>query len=343
MNKRLAAMVGKSAADVHKVLSTLEHKAGYPSQDVRYLARHTQEVRIAIRELGLDPDDTTAEELYHCLLAKFKRDALHIDKAVGISEGSTKDERIQRAVDLANYAAAKSEAWAIKSATCRSILKAVAPKRTMKQLGYRSLDSMLKRQAVADVLLIANQLESPTWRRAVNAKLSKLSSASYELKPLGITRLTLRSEEIVLSSTIAGAVAVNEQAVPGDIPVLSIILPLEEHVQGLSIQHKSQPLSLISPALTWWLKTEHLLAWQEGLPISFNLRDVSLNHLNGHAAAQAQAAGAQTSLWHKLVESYKDHIEELPEDVLAMEQEVATEFKKQVMPAAELAQEFVEA
>ena len=75
MSRVIADIIEHPESVVSKVISSLEAKNGFPSHDVRHYADSHQKSRIKIAELGLDPDDTTPEELYRSLLIKFQADA----------------------------------------------------------------------------------------------------------------------------------------------------------------------------------------------------------------------------------------------------------------------------
>src|SRR5947208_2061243 len=105
MSKTLARLLGKSEKEVVAAISKLEALCGYPSEDVRLLAENKQKLRAKTMQLGLDPDDTTDEELYYALLGRFSRDSQTIDKALGVNDSTKLDERIDKAIQLVNHCA----------------------------------------------------------------------------------------------------------------------------------------------------------------------------------------------------------------------------------------------
>src|SRR3989304_1942100 len=98
MSAHLSKLVGKAEEEVAQFINRMEDRFGYPSVDVRLLAEINQIAKQKVAELGLDPHDTTGEELYHALCAKFDRDSRQIDRAIGISSGMNLDQRISRAL-----------------------------------------------------------------------------------------------------------------------------------------------------------------------------------------------------------------------------------------------------
>ena len=80
MSAHLSKLVGKAEKEVAQFIAEMEDEFGNPSADVRLLAEVNRLARQKMAELGLDPRDTTGEELYHTLGARFDRDAKPIHK-----------------------------------------------------------------------------------------------------------------------------------------------------------------------------------------------------------------------------------------------------------------------
>src|SRR5437868_15448289 len=99
MSQRIARILDESEHQVTKLISKLEDKNGYPSHDVRLLAENIQKIRNKMTELGLDPEDTTGEELYHALLVKFQQDSNLFDVEHGAITLDF-DQKSAKAADL---------------------------------------------------------------------------------------------------------------------------------------------------------------------------------------------------------------------------------------------------
>ena len=100
MSKLIANLLGKPESFITHALAELEKITGYHSEDVRFLAQNNHRLRQKFEQLGLDPDDTTKEELYHALLARFQNDSRALDRALGVSDQSVLDHRIDVAIEL---------------------------------------------------------------------------------------------------------------------------------------------------------------------------------------------------------------------------------------------------
>ena len=340
MSKVLAGMLNKPEEMVAETLARLEDMAGYPSADAKLIAENSQAVRAKLSELGLDPNDTTGEELHHGLVARFAADAERIDKALGLNPESPTVEKLSRAVELARHVASGAEIWSLKTTASKNLLRALPPKKTMKLFGYRSLDSFLKREDPAKSLLVASMLEAPTWQKSLMAKISQAGSASYELKPVKIVSLdqNLGVNKLVVANHQAGVVAVQVSKIDAKASALGLALFILDSVDSLGLKASHKKLYGVNPTLRFWRGAEHLLAWNDGQPVSLNFKDVAVSHLENRSFADRSTEHAGEHLWSQILDKYKEHIAELPEELAATGYNVG----KVLMPE-ELALEYQEA
>ncbi len=150
-----------------------------PGADIRLALEISTEVRRKMRLLQLDPTDTTGIELYGALKARLVEDEGRIKQSLAV--GSDDPEELLRAVaDHMNKTEQGSQIIAIKSAVAKRILKKLKPKATMKLLGYRSLDSMLKHETIAELLAVSMLAESHEWHAKRLAEYRKLTPSNFE-------------------------------------------------------------------------------------------------------------------------------------------------------------------
>src|SRR5689334_10493972 len=135
MTRFLSAALGAAEPTFSQSIQQLEHAAGRPSADIRLTSEIMQHMRRKIAELGLDPDDTTNTVL----------------------------QRVQQF--LAKHDAPK-KVFALKSSVAKRLLKKKVPKNAMKQLGYRSADSMLKHETIGALYAAALIAEPDSWQRS---------------------------------------------------------------------------------------------------------------------------------------------------------------------------------
>lgn len=186
MTRVLAELLGAEQPSFRVVIQKLEQIAGKPSKDIRLTNEIAHITRDKIRALGLDPSDTTGQELYHALLVRFENDEKLARKTLSIDDNAGSIEVVQAVKKYLQTQAPKQEVFAIKNSVARQLFKKVPPKRTMKQLGYRSLDSMLKHESAAQVYVAAHLCESVTWKKKFIEQYSKLQPKDFEQRPLAV-------------------------------------------------------------------------------------------------------------------------------------------------------------
>ncbi|MDB5166722.1 MAG: hypothetical protein JWM37_794 [Candidatus Saccharibacteria bacterium] len=186
MSRLLAELLAAPELAFRARLHQLEQASGAPGIDVRLTAHLIQANQHKLKSLGLDAHDTTGPELYAALNERYLRDDRLLSQQ--LAEGNQSDI-------MANVRTAISElplperALAIKSSAVKKILKKVPPKATMKLLGYRSLESLLKHEPVAALQAVAEQVESATWQKSYRKALAGLQAIDFETRPLAIVYL----------------------------------------------------------------------------------------------------------------------------------------------------------
>lgn len=337
---------GELEEEVAKEISVFEEKCGYPSEDVRLLAENKHRLRAKIGQLGLDADDTTDEELYHALLARFERDSQVLDKALGV-DGSTKlSERMNKAIQLVNHCASTDEVWVVKSSVAKTSLTKYPPKHVARYLHYRSVASMVKREDTSEIFLAGSVIESATWQRNIDKYLSKQSASQFELGPIKVVNLKTErwtnidtAHQHILTNKYIGGVSVWPSDELRHSSVLCLTLLLLEGLQSLNPDGYSEALHELSPALRWWTDTGHLISDGEQ-PVSLNLRDVSINHLNNHGLQEAVRHHGARSLWNELTARYHQISESLSDKIPDIQYNFSQNEPNKLPTSAELAEEY---
>ena len=344
MSANLAKMLGKPEAQVAKFIEQMEDKFCYPSHDVRLLAEIAQATKQKTAELGLDPQDTTGEELYHALRAKFARDSKQIDRAIGLNPSMDFERRAAKASQLLQHFHAQDELWVLKPTAAKALLRVCPPKKTMARLNFRSLESMLKRADIRQLLLVAPYLEPSAWKKTFAKYSASSSAADYELRPVNFVSLKSRlyqnapgPSDFLAISKISGSVGLWPTQGLNRASGLHLILLLLSGLDELGIATGPEALASAHPALNWWAHTSHLVALDDGHPISFNLKDVGLNYLNGADFSSAAAYHGAAALWAELMKRYAVGAELLLPELEAV---VQTSVSKLTVPTtAQLAEE----
>lgn len=186
MSRVLASVLGLNEASFAAVLRDLEKACGHPGVDVRFLAEMTSTVHQKIRQLGMDPKDTTGRELYHALQALVATHDRFLASNMGAKDPSDVADMLPRITEFVNQLNMPRSCWAIKPVVLKRLLKTTPPKKAMKQLGYRSIDSMLKRESVSEVLTAAHIMETKQWQERFVKKYKTLKPGDFEVKEIEV-------------------------------------------------------------------------------------------------------------------------------------------------------------
>ncbi len=187
--KLIAELVGADKQIVSEVVHRLERASGAPGIDIRLTGEIYGRLHMKVRELGLDPNDTTANELYRSLLSLADLHDQFLAKRFGIQDCTNADEVISTVVGIINKLHMPRHAWVIKGSTIKKLLKATPPKQLMHDLRYRSLESMLKREPARLLLNIARHIESEKWHEKFDAQCAKLSPTDFEQRDIEVQYL----------------------------------------------------------------------------------------------------------------------------------------------------------
>jgi len=174
----------------------------------------------------------------------------------------------------------------------------------MKQLGYRSLESMLKHEQPANLLAAAWLVETPTWQKSFRDSYKKLKATDFEARPIAI--LTPDSErwqkfaDSVVSDHKHNVVALKELGtivllpLPADVPeaVTTTTLTLALHSMN-EIRAASTYLKLCQVKSNFGLEVQEVVADEPKLNTELLDRPVSWQMLQRYFARYVDAFRAE--------------------------------------------------
>lgn len=191
-----------------------------------------QQVRAKVIELGLDPDDTTGPELYGALQGRLRQDERGVRGALGLDEDAEPADVLSAVEKFLNSHKATGTCFALKATAAKRLLKKKIPKATMKRLGYRSVDSMLKHEPVAAIYAGAVVSESASWHKVFREQYAKLQPSDFEQRKIAV--IHPKSKRWVALSD--GFVNTSRHNIMSFKELGAIVvLPLSSRVDGLAI------------------------------------------------------------------------------------------------------------
>lgn len=189
MCKMLSELLGATEPMFTIALQQLEKATGNPSADVRLTAEIIGKVHLKTRELGMDPKDTTGKELYQALINLAEKHDRFLVKRIGGTDPEDVQDLLPRMKLLVEQLNIPKNCWVLKHSVAKKLLANMPPKQVMKHLGYRSVDSMLKREPLAEVFGALRFAESPVWLNGFLAKYKKLTPSDFETREIEIVEL----------------------------------------------------------------------------------------------------------------------------------------------------------
>jgi hypothetical protein len=232
MTRYLSSALGAEEPIFSQSIQQLEQASGRPSADIRLSVDMQAATRQKIAALGLDPEDTTGPELYSALHERLKHDDVRVRTVLRISSDASAMDILASVEELITTLEVPKHCFALKAATAKRLFKKKVPKNAMKRLGYRSVESMLKHEPVAQLYAAALMVESPSWQKAFYEQYAQLRPSDFEVRPMHIVMpYSKKWLELAASFTVKAKHNLLTFKELGTI----IILPMNGQTEGLAI------------------------------------------------------------------------------------------------------------
>lgn len=191
MSRMLSELLGAEEPLFSLALQQLEQESGRPGIDVRLTAEIIGKIRLKTQELGLDPDDTTPQELYRALENRVANDNKRIKKELlSLDEDNdTIRELVPAMVKVVKTSKIPKRCWVLKRSVAKRLLKKMPPASMMKHLHYRSIDSMLKHEPFDEMYTALRFSEGPDWLTKYNELLKTVKASDFEERNISIVEL----------------------------------------------------------------------------------------------------------------------------------------------------------
>lgn len=164
----------------------LERLSGQSGHDIRVLVDSIQHFKNLSGRLNLDHQDTTPHELYHSLVVQSQKDSERLAEHLGIKQSDTPSQVVKKCAAYLEKRTDWRKFWCVKQSVLKKQLKANSPKKTMKTLGFRSIDSLLKREPVAQTLILAKVIEGSTWQRNYIDQAGAMTNSDFDEQKIAI-------------------------------------------------------------------------------------------------------------------------------------------------------------
>lgn len=188
----LSELLGANEPGFTNSLHEMEVLSGSVGTDLRLTSDIANKVHSKIRELGLDPVDTTGRELFHALQGLVKIHDEFLTRGLGITDPDDTSEMLSRCIYAINNLEIPKQSWALKHSVAKRLLKNNPPRKVMKQLSYRSVDSMLKRENIEEIFVSLRFLESRAWLEKFFKSYKKIKPSDFEIRIVNIIQFSAK-------------------------------------------------------------------------------------------------------------------------------------------------------
>jgi hypothetical protein len=189
MSKYLSDLLEAEEPMFSLALRQLERASGDQSTDVRLTAEIMGKAHLKMRELGLDPKDTTGKELYQALLALVEKHDEFIVRRLGGNDSTDVQDLLPRIRKSFEDLHMPKTVWVLKTSVAKRMLKSSPPRKVMKHLGYKSVDSMIKRESTYELFASLRFAEDPKWLNNFLEKYKKLKASDFEERNIEVILL----------------------------------------------------------------------------------------------------------------------------------------------------------
>lgn len=167
-------------------LQQLEKASGLKGVDAKLIGEIHEKAHEATQKLRLDHADTTGPELYHALIALIQQHDEHLTRSLGADYNDSVQSLLPLMKKKVDETDIPKDCWVLKKSMAKKMLQATPPPSIMRRLGYRSVDSMLKHENLAEIYGALRFAEGPEWLAAFNKSYEHLQPTDFEKRQIEI-------------------------------------------------------------------------------------------------------------------------------------------------------------
>ena len=190
MSKLLVDLLSAKEPLFSHAIDELEKASGRDGEDVKLTAHLIETFNAKVKEMGLDPQDSTGKEIYNALLNLAKEHDQHLAEKIGGKNPDDVHEMVPLVVDLINKTEMPRKVWVMKKSVAKSFLKETPPTKIMELLGYTSIDSMLKKENISELYGALRFAESDEWLTEFNKHYERLTPSDFEERDIELVQMS---------------------------------------------------------------------------------------------------------------------------------------------------------
>lgn len=232
MTKFLLRLFEAPEVSFRQIIDEYEAKSGRQSLDIRLTDSIRHESQVIHDFLSLH-DQPTEKELYYSLqnLARAENDL--IEKMLDIDDRTTPADIVKKVLNYLEKRLDVHQSYFIKPTIFKNYYKKHPPKKTMKLLGYRSVDSMLKRESLPLVASLVKGQESVEWNRSYDHFLGNFLASDGAAHDVSIKQIEPKAHNHLISGKIKLSYFIRESLELGQ----AVVVPMSKRFQNDTLSY----------------------------------------------------------------------------------------------------------
>lgn len=171
-------------------LQQLESASGRRGIDAQLIGDITAKAHESMRIMGLDPLNTTGQELYRSLLNRVEADIKHLGKVIGAKEGDNSVAHlVPLMIDAANKVEFPRRVFVLKRDKAKELLRKMPPKTLMEHLGYDDVEQMFAGEDFDEIYTALRFSEGPEWLNKYDELFETVTADDYEERDIRIVQM----------------------------------------------------------------------------------------------------------------------------------------------------------
>jgi hypothetical protein len=240
MAKTLRDLLDAEEPIFSQSLIRLEKASGQSGADARLTGELTEKTHKAMRELRLDPANTTGEEYYHALLARIASDNERVTKIIGGTDSADVRDLVPRMIKAAESVDFNRRVFVLKHSKAKDLLRQMPPQILMKKLGYGTVDAMFDGEDFDELYTALRFSEGADWLNAYNELFKTVTAKDYEERDIRI--LAMDYDKYVDLAEKFTKKKLHNVTHTKELGVIVVVPLRETHSKGLTL--KTLPLLL---------------------------------------------------------------------------------------------------
>lgn len=232
MSKLLIELLSAKDPLFSHAIEGLEKASGHSGADVRLTADIIETFKAKVKELGLDPNDSSGHEIYNALINLAKEHDKHLAEQIGGKDPDDVHEMVPLVIDVINKTDMPRKVWVLKKSVAKTFLKETPPTKIMEILGYTSIDSMLKKENLSEIYGALRFAESDEWLTEFNRHYERLAPSDFETRDIELVQMPKERWGDIAAKFIKKKRHLNTHL--KELGVVLILPPTEDRMAGIT-------------------------------------------------------------------------------------------------------------